>query len=107
MGHVHFFYCDHPLFFRLILRAIQDSHNAKGKQKDKNDNSLRGDNVILDSTDNIIFSNHTPIACIGVDHLIVVNTENGVLVCDKNKAQEVRMVVEMLKEKNSDKTDRT
>lgn len=67
--------------------------------KDKDGNCVKGGNIIIDSSDNIIFSNHTPIACIGVKNLIVVNTPNGVLVCDKSRAQDVRKIAEMLRMK--------
>jgi mannose-1-phosphate guanylyltransferase len=67
--------------------------------KDQNNNAVRGDNIILDSSDNIIFSTHTPIACIGVTDLIIVNTPNGVLVCDKRDAQAVRKISDLLNNK--------
>jgi len=69
-------------------------------EKDEDGNCVKRDlSVIIDSSDNIIFSNHTPIACIGVKDLIIVNTPNGVLVCDKSRAQDVRKITEMLKKK--------
>ena len=37
---------------------------------------------------------------IGLDNVIVVETEDAVLVCDKNRAQEVKKIVEALQDCN-------
>ena len=38
------------------------------------------------------------IATIGVDNLVVVETEDAILVCDKNRVQDVKKVVDTLNE---------
>ncbi len=43
------------------------------------------------------------IAVIGVNNLIVVDTDDALLVCDKSMAQEVKTIVEMLKERKIEK----
>jgi len=75
------------------------SSMAEILDKDDKGNMAKGKNILIDSEDNIIFSSHTPIACIGVKNLIVVSTENGVLVCDRDRAQDVRKISELLKNK--------
>jgi mannose-1-phosphate guanylyltransferase len=39
------------------------------------------------------------VASIGLENLIVVNTEDALLVCRKDRSQEVRKIVQLLKEK--------
>ena len=39
------------------------------------------------------------ITTIGVDNLIVVETDDAILVCDKNRAQDVKKIVDELKER--------
>lgn len=44
------------------------------------------------------FSKKRRITTIGVDNLIIVETEDAILVCDKNRAQDVKLIVDKLKE---------
>ena len=37
------------------------------------------------------------IATVGVENLIIVETEDAVLVCDKSRAQDVKRIVDQLK----------
>ncbi len=65
---------------------------------DENGNVVRGLTQIEDSKNNIVFSrddNHM-IALLGVDDLIVVKTEDATLVCHKDKAQEIKKIVQTL-----------
>lgn len=58
-------------------------------------NVVRGDAHIESSTGNIVFSRDEGhlIALLGVDDLIVVNTEDVTMVCHKDKAQEIKALV--------------
>ena len=40
------------------------------------------------------------IAALGLDNIIIVNTKDAVLVCARDKAQEVKKLVEILKKRN-------
>jgi len=42
------------------------------------------------------------VALVGVDNVIVVDTHDGLLVAERSRAQEVRRVVELLKERQRD-----
>lgn len=59
--------------------------------KDKCGNHTRGNNVVLQDSSNSFVRNetNTPVAVIGVDNVVVVNTPDGVLVVNKNFAQRV------------------
>jgi len=58
---------------------------------DDNGNHLRGDDIELENTTNSYIRNDDtePVAVIGLDNIVVVNTPNGVLVANKNYSQKV------------------
>ncbi|HXG31709.1 MAG TPA: mannose-1-phosphate guanylyltransferase [Thermodesulfobacteriota bacterium] len=59
----------------------------------------KGDVVSLDSTSCLAFGDKRLIALLGVRDLIVVETEDAVLVLDKGRAQDVKRMVEILEKK--------
>ena len=66
--------------------------------RDKNNNVVQGKQIILyDVKDSIIASNHKYgsklIVVKGVDNLIIVDTPDVLMVCDKSKEQEVKQMV--------------
>ncbi len=69
--------------------------------KDKKNNIILSDFVELDSKNTFVFS-QTPkrlIATIGIQDLIIVDTSDALLICRKEKSQEVKKLVELLKKK--------
>jgi mannose-1-phosphate guanylyltransferase len=64
---------------------------AKAAGSDKQGNSLQGDNIAADEvTNSFIYNDDSkPLAVIGLDDVIVVNTPNGVLVTRKDMAPKV------------------
>ena len=71
--------------------------------KDENGNISKGENIMLDTKNSVVFGNKSLIATIGLDNIVVVETDDAILVCDKNKAQSVKDVVDILKERKLDK----
>ena len=66
--------------------------------KDENGNASRGD-VILDGTTNsYVYSQNKLVATVGLDNVIVIETKDAVLVAHKDKVQDVKNVVNELKE---------
>lgn len=66
-------------------------------EKDNNGNVLNGmiyTDMVLDS---FIHSEQKFTAVIGVDNLVIINSNDALLVCRKDKSQEVKKVVEYLK----------
>ena len=59
-----------------------------------------GEVINIDTTDALIHSDGRLIAAIDVDNLIIVDTEEALLVCSKSHAQSVKKIVELLKAKN-------
>lgn len=61
-------------------------------------NSVRGNLLRIDTTNSVIWSETgRMVAMVGLDNIIVVDTEDALLVVDRNKSQEVRKVVDQLK----------
>lgn len=61
-----------------------------------------GEVINFDTSDALIHKNGRTIAIIDVDNIIVVDTHDALLICSKSKAQNVKKVVELLKEKKKE-----
>lgn len=64
---------------------------------DADGNTLRGDAVAVDSRGSIVFSEEGTVAVLGMDGVVVVRTEDATLVCPRDRAGDVRLVVEALR----------
>jgi len=64
---------------------------------DARGNSVDGEAVLVDTTGSLIFGDRRLIAAIGVEDMIIVDTEDALLVVPRSRAQDVRKVVEALK----------
>lgn len=61
-------------------------------------NSVRGELLSIDTTNSVIWSETgRMVAMVGLDNIIVVDTEDALLVVDREKSQEVKKVVAELK----------
>lgn len=75
------------------------------KAKDQGGNVLEGDVLAVDTQGCYINSRHRLIATIGLKDLAIVETIDAVLITPLNKSQEVRKIVEQLKEKKRKEAD--
>jgi len=66
-------------------------------EKDAMGNILRGNAIDLDSQDTTIFVGERLVATVGLKDMVVVDTPDATLVTSKEKVQEVRKIVEVLK----------
>jgi mannose-1-phosphate guanylyltransferase/mannose-1-phosphate guanylyltransferase/mannose-6-phosphate isomerase len=65
--------------------------------KDGQDNLVRGDAVALDTAGSLIWSDSgMELGVLGLRDLVVVATSNAVIVLPKDRAQEVKAIVERL-----------
>jgi len=69
-------------------------------EKDAAGNASRGDVQLQDTRDSLVFGDRRLIATLGVDNLVIVDTDDALLVADRSRSQEVREVVEDLKRAN-------
>ena len=70
-------------------------------QKDGNMNVIKGDDIIsLDTTSSYIRGGKRTIATIGLDNVVIVDSEEALLVAAKGKIQDVKKVAEIIKGRN-------
>ena len=77
---------------------------AVGRIKKSNDqgNVLSGNVITIDSRDNIIQGGKKLIATVGLKDLIIVDSDDATLICDKSSAGDIKKVLENLKICNRD-----
>jgi mannose-1-phosphate guanylyltransferase/mannose-6-phosphate isomerase len=68
--------------------------------KDARGNAVRGDVQLQDTRNSLVFSDRRLVATLGVEGLIIVDTDDAVLVADRSRSQDVREVVEDLRRAN-------
>ena len=69
-------------------------------KRDRDGNILRGNCLSLENKNTLIWSDNRLVAALGLDNIVIVNTEDAVLVCRKEKSQDVKKIVGLLKLKN-------
>jgi len=67
-------------------------------EQDLAGNVNRGDVISHDSHNNLFFSDSKLIAAVGVDDLVIVDTQDAVMVSPKGRVQEVKQIVKLLQE---------
>jgi len=60
-------------------------------------NYISGDVITINTSGSIILGGRKLIAAVGVENLVVVDTDDATLICDKNSTQDVKKVIENLK----------
>ncbi len=68
--------------------------------KDASGNASRGDVQLQDTRGSLVFSDRRLVATLGVEDLIIVDSDDALLVADRSRSQDVREVVEDLKRAN-------
>ncbi|MCF7455151.1 mannose-1-phosphate guanylyltransferase/mannose-6-phosphate isomerase [Vibrio sp. F13] len=77
------------------------SFSALWEVSDKNSdgNVTKGDVLMEQTTDSYIYSQNKLVSTVGVSNLVVVETKDAILVADKDKVQDVKSIVNALKDK--------
>ena len=78
-------------------KAIEDL-----MEKDGEGNVVVGNVMAIESRNSILYGGERLLAVLGVEGMVVVDTEDATLVCTKERTQDVRRVVEELKRKGSE-----
>lgn len=68
-------------------------------EKDSKGNILRGETIALDTERTIIISENKLVTVLGLKDMLIVSTEDAVLICPKDRSQEVKNIVKALKKK--------
>lgn len=75
-------------------------------EKDENNNISDKENILIDSKYNIIHSEKGKIiTTVGIDDLIIVDSPDALLLCKKGESQNVKEVVDVLKQRNDTRTE--
>jgi mannose-1-phosphate guanylyltransferase / mannose-6-phosphate isomerase len=69
--------------------------------KDRAGNVFTGRVVDIDSSRSIVYADRRVVATIGLEDMVVVDTPDATLVCPKSRAQDVKKVVEILKQQKA------
>ena len=72
------------------------------KKSNENGNVVNGNIITINSKNNIIEGSQKLIATVGIEDLIIVDTEDATLICNKNSAGDIKKVLENLKICNRD-----
>ncbi len=71
-------------------------------EKDANQNVFIGAVHDINSKNSFVYSSSKLVATIGLEDTVIVETEDAILACKKDKTQEVKQVYEALKQQNSE-----
>ena len=69
-------------------------------EKDENGNAVRGSFIGIDAGDSLVHCPGKLVALVGVRDLLVVETDDALLICRRGRSQEIRKVVETLEKSN-------
>ena len=70
------------------------------QDKDSNNNHIEGDVIAEDTSNCLIRSERGLIVTIGCEDMVIVDTDDAIMIADKNKTQNVKKIVEKLKNEN-------
>ena len=71
--------------------------------RDEDGNVIRGEHTGVDTRNCIVVSRDHLVATVGIEDMIVVHTGDATLICPKDRAEEVRDLVQRLAEQGGDK----
>jgi len=74
----------------------------KLRDKDKNGNVTQGKSVMINSKNCLVMNHQRISAVVGCEDLIIIDTDNGLLICKRGESQNVREVVDYLRRKGLD-----
>ncbi len=72
-------------------------------ERDGDGNVFEGNYVDIDSHDCFIYSPNHLVATVGLSNLVIISTGDAVLICPKERSQDVKKIVEQLKDRNMTK----
>ena len=74
-------------------------------KKDAQGNAVRGDTLLHDVQDSYVHAEHRLVSLVGMKDVVVIETADAVLVLAKDRAQDVKRVVDQLKEQKRPEVD--
>lgn len=71
--------------------------------RDSHGNVTRGETVLVDTQNSIFYTDKKLLAAVGVEDLVVIESDDAILICNKNRVQDVREVLKQLRERKLEK----
>jgi mannose-1-phosphate guanylyltransferase/mannose-6-phosphate isomerase len=73
--------------------------------KDINNNVTHGEVINLDTKNSLIWSESKTVATLGIDNLVVIQTADATLICDRRRSEDIKALVAEVKSHNPALTD--
>ncbi len=74
-------------------------------EKDQNNNAIRGDVILDQSHNNLVFAEDSLVTTLGVSDLAIIQTTDAILVASRDKVQDVKNIVQSLKNEQRFESD--
>lgn len=88
------------------LGSFQAIYEAYSGFRDGQGNVAMGNSIMVDSSNSMVLGNTSkPIALVGMDDTVVIDYDDAALICRRDKAQQVKLVVEELGRRGSKALD--
>lgn len=66
-------------------------------EEDADGNVIVGNCVNIDTKNSVVYSSGRLVTTLGLDNVVVVETPDGIMVCNKDRVQDVKLIVDQLK----------
>ncbi len=70
--------------------------------EDEEANVTKGNLITIDTKGSLLYANDKPIATIGIENLVVVDTDDILMICPKDKTAEMKKLVQHIKDSKQD-----
>ncbi len=70
-------------------------------EKDESGNVINGSHIVLNTKDSMIYGKDRLIAAVGIEKMAIIDTPDALMVCPLDQTQQIRQVVEKLKQDNN------
>ena len=67
-------------------------------EQDEAGNFVEGESVLIDSKNCMIHSPNKLVAAVGLEDMVVIETDDAILICPKARSQDVKLIVDRLKQ---------
>ena len=74
----------------------------KYDKKDENGNAASGETILHDTKNSYVYAPNSLVAVVGMDDVIVVQEGDTILVCKRDRAEDIKAVVEEIKKRKLD-----
>lgn len=72
-------------------------HALRSSDDKENGNAIHGDVMLYGTQNSLVYSESRLVAAVGVNNLVIVETDDAVLVADRHQAQDTKLIVNALK----------